>query len=184
MPFYQVHHSYPLNNEQKQRLASSITNLHCTTFTTPSFFVHVEFVAHDINEGTYFSGGQRRTAGSNRIFGTVRVSPSRNKSDFDTLAAKIEKAWYDTVGSEGEKVADEQRLLMVMFTPIVAIREGGMTIPEAGHEGEWLKRQLPHIRRMSELGMDDFKDMLTELDERDDLKSLLQDAPGGAPLTT
>lgn len=183
IPFYQVHHSYPLNDEQRQSLAGAITNLHCAAFTTPSFFVHVQFVAHNIDDGTYFMAGKRRAVNSNRIVGVVRVAPARKKSDFDSLAAKIEEAWYETVAGGAAKnrtdglrsVADKRTLLlMVKFMPMVTIREGGMDIPEAGHEGEWLKGQMPYIQKMSDLGHDDFTDMLKEMGEREDLQRLLQ----------
>jgi len=68
---------------------------------------------------------------SNRIIGIVRTSPSRLNSSFDVLASKIEVAWYDAVKCTdkiGEKNidtrADEKKLLMVTFIPMVAIREG------------------------------------------------------------
>jgi phenylpyruvate tautomerase PptA (4-oxalocrotonate tautomerase family) len=182
MPFYEVHHSYPLNDEQRESLARAITDLHCAAFTTPSFFVHVRFIAHDINEGTYFMAGKRRTVNSNRITGVVRISSARSKSDFDSLASKMEDAWYNVVAGPAadgsnrlESVADKQKhLIMVMFTPMVTIREGGMVIPEAGQEGGWLKEQMPYFQRMSDLGHDDFTGMLKEIGERDDLKSLIQ----------
>ncbi|KAM3500172.1 hypothetical protein MY11210_009543 [Beauveria gryllotalpidicola] len=181
MPFYEVHHSYPLTNGQRQFVARSITDLHCAVFTTPSFFVHVQFVAHDINDRNYFMAGKPRTNNSNRIIGVVRTSPARKKSDFDALAAKIESAWYDALkepDTAGQEIpgsdTDAQRLLMVTFLPMVAIREGGMAIPEAGQEGGWLKQQLPYIKQMSNRGLGDFADLLEELKERDDLRKLLQ----------
>ncbi|KAM5378777.1 hypothetical protein ACJZ2D_004250 [Fusarium nematophilum] len=175
MPFYEVHHSLPLTPDQRQSLASSITYLHCTAFTTPSFFVHVHFKAHDASDGSYFMAGKPRTTNSNRIIGIVRTSPARSKSDFDTLAAKIEETWYDVVGSwPGEGSDETKRLLMVTFVPMVTIREGGMAIPEAGHEGGWLKSQMPYIREMGEeRGVEDFADLLREMNEREDLKLLV-----------
>jgi len=178
MPFYEVHHSYPLSDDERQSIARSITNLHCTAFATPSFFVHVQFFAHDINDRTYYMAGKPRTVNSNRILGVVRTSPSRTKSDFDTLATNIEDAWYKALSAAGTKgknhATEAQRLLMVTFLPMVTIREGGMAIPEAGQEGGWLKQQLPYIWKMSERGLEDFTDLLEELQDRKDLREMIQ----------
>ncbi|KAI8669887.1 Tautomerase-3 domain-containing protein [Fusarium sp. Ph1] len=136
MPFYEVHHSYPLSDDERQSIARSIADLHCTAFTTPSFLVYVQSVAHDINYWTYHMARKPKTVNSNRIIGVVRTSPSFTKSDFDTLAANIEDAWYKTLnpaGPDGKSHSTEtQILLVVTFLPMVTIREGGMAIPEAG----------------------------------------------------
>ncbi|PWY74480.1 putative cis-3-chloroacrylic acid dehalogenase [Aspergillus sclerotioniger CBS 115572] len=183
MPLYKVYHSYPITDEQRQALATSITNLHCETFTTPSFFVHIRFIPHDASDGNYFMAGRPRLINSNYIVGIVRTSPARSKSTFDALAAKIETAWYEAVHSQPFKGLDNdehdterKRLRMVTFTPMITIREGGMAIPEAGTEGTWLKEQLPFIKQMSEReGLDDFTEMLREIEEREDLKRLVSE---------
>ncbi|KAF6829360.1 hypothetical protein CPLU01_08002 [Colletotrichum plurivorum] len=183
MPFYEVFHSYPLSSEQRQSLASAITKLHCETFTTPSFFVHTRFNVQHASDGTYFMAGKPRLTNCNRITGVVRTSPARTKSDFDALAASIEAAWHDVVGQAQPEngggtfhpEADSRRLLMVMFVPMVTIREGGMEIPEAGHEGSWLISQLPYIKKMADGGgVDDFGDLMKEINTREDLKHLLE----------
>ncbi|KAF4964308.1 hypothetical protein FSARC_7753 [Fusarium sarcochroum] len=177
MPFYEIHHSYALTDEQRQSIAHSITNLHCAAFTTPSFFVHVQFISHDVSDRTYFMAGKPRTFNSNRIIGVVRTSPARTKADFDSLAARIEAAWYKALTAEKEGLShaeEAKRLLMVTFVPMVTIREGGMEIPEAGQEGGWLKQQLPYIQEMSNKGLGDFAGLLDELQSRDDLREMLQ----------
>lgn len=118
--------------------------------------------------------GKPRTDNSKRIIGVVRTSPSPTKSDFDTLAANIEDAWYKALNPdrpEGKNHSTEtQRLPMVAFLPMVTIREGGMAIPEAGQEGGWLKQQLPYMRIMSEQGLEDFTGLLQGLQDRKDLR--------------
>lgn len=154
MPFYQIYRSYPLDQDQRQSIASSITNLHCRAFTTPSFFVHVHFIHEDSGSGNYFLAGKPHTATSNRIIGIVRTSATRPKAAFDELGAQIEGAWYDAlkIAAPAEKKewsqdGEEKRLMMVTFVPMVTIREGGMAIPEAGQEGGWLKGQMPFFLR-------------------------------------
>jgi phenylpyruvate tautomerase PptA (4-oxalocrotonate tautomerase family) len=172
MPFYEIYHSTPLTLDQRQALATKITDLHCTKFTTPSFFVHVRFIPQDASDGTYFMGGKPRTACSNRIIGILRVSPKRTKSDFDSLSEMIEKAWYNVV--KGSIQDTEKRIMMVTFTQMITIREGGMAIPEAGQEDVWFKEQMDYFREMDGKGLEDFGDLLKELQEREDLKKLTQ----------
>jgi phenylpyruvate tautomerase PptA (4-oxalocrotonate tautomerase family) len=171
MPLYEVHHSLPLSNEQRQSLATAITNLHCTAFTTPSFFVHIQFVPQDASDGNYFMAGKSKVTSSNRIIANVRTSPSRSKADFDALAEKIERAWYDAV--EGSVADSKSALRMVAFTQLVAIREAGVAIPEAGHEKAWFQENMPYFKEMSEKGLEEYSEMLHELQQREDLKKML-----------
>jgi Putative oxalocrotonate tautomerase enzyme len=187
----QVHHSYPLEPSERQELALSITKLHATAFTTPSFFVNVRFISHDASDKSYFIAGKSREDSTNRILGYVRTSSSRTKADFDSLAEKIEDAWkaavYGPLIEEGkekgkrEKEVDEsersrlaRKLLVVAFVPMVAVREGGLAIPEAGKEAAWFKENMKHFQEQSELGNEDYTEMLRELKERDDLKKMTQ----------
>ncbi|RSL76170.1 hypothetical protein CEP51_010207 [Fusarium floridanum] len=181
MPYYQIYHSYPLDQEQRQSIAASITDLHCKAFTTPSFFVHVHFIQEDSSASNYFLAGKPHTATSNRIIGIVRTSATRPRSAFDELGAQIERKWYEAlkIAAPAEKKEwsqedETKRLMKVTFVPMITIREGGMAIPEAGQEGGWLKGQMPFFEEMSSKGITDFAELLDELKERDDLKKLLQ----------
>lgn len=189
---YEVHHSYPLNHQQKNSLAESITKLHSSTFTTPSFFVHIRFSAHDATDKNYYVAGKPRFTSTNRILGMVRTSSARSKSDFDTLAAKIEEAWYDALKGEmieegkdkgkrkGEVNETEQdrevmALMVVAFHPMIAAREAGMVIPEAGKEGTWLKDHMGYFKEMSDTkGLEEFSEMLKEIETREDLQKLVR----------
>ncbi|KAJ4129866.1 hypothetical protein NW768_006836 [Fusarium equiseti] len=169
MPFYQVHHSCSLSGHQRQLLARSITDLHCEAFNTPRFFVHVRFFTEDNKDNTYFVAGEPHSDTSNRIVGLVRTSASRSKADFDKLAEAIEESWYDILGLQPPERAggwnsekEKNRLIMVTFTPMVALREAGMTIPEAGHDEEWMLHQLPYIRRMANDNVPGFSGLLNE----------------------
>ena len=118
--------------------------------------------------------GKLRTDNSKRIIGVVHTSPFPTKSDFDTLAANIEDAWYKALNPdrpEGKNYSTEkQRLSVVTFLPMVTIREGDMAIPEAGQVGRWLEQQLPYMRIMSEQGLEDFTGLLQGLQDRKDLR--------------
>jgi hypothetical protein len=88
----------------------------------------------------------------------------RNQATFGKRKGEID---------ETEDHAEAARLLMVSFYPMITAREAGMVIPEAGKEGEFFKEYRPYMKKMSEeKGLSDFKEMLRELDEREDLKGL------------
>lgn len=191
MPTYHVNHSSPLTQQQRQSLATSITNLHCQAFNTPVFFVHVYFHPTNPSDGSYFLAGKPRLDNSNSIVAFVRTSAARTKASFDALAEKIEDAWDVVVRDEGEEQGDEnghgaageqqeagaredaKRLLKISFTPMLSIREGGMAAPEAGQEDAWLEQNLPHIREMSEKhNIDEFTELLEEMKRRQASRAL------------
>jgi len=192
MPFYQVFHSYPLDKPQKQRLASAITQLHSRTFKTPTLFVNVHFHDEDASNENYFMAGAARVNATNRIFAMVRTSDQRTKAHFDALAEKIENEWYDTV--IGEKITEgkdkgkrkgqddetetqrgAKKLLFVVFHPMIAARENGVTIPGAGEEGNWLKDNMAYFKEQAEgKGDEDFANLVKEVEERQDLKALVK----------
>jgi len=196
MPFYEVQHTYPLTLQQKEAIAKSITHLHSTTFLTPSLFVNVSFHRLAANKGkddenTYFLAGEQvahNAAGPNRILAMVRQGPNRTKAHFDDLAAKIEDKWYEVVNAQGtdgklnghvngdakaEKAA--KKLHIVVFYPMIAARENGVTIPDAGNEGTWLSDNMPYFKTQAYKHDDeDFRKMIEEIDQREDLKAMLK----------
>lgn len=98
--------------------------------------------------------------------------PTRTKEDFDDLATMIESAWDHVVGGDermsgGRLVDEEKRLMMVAFTPVLSIRESGMTGPVPGAEDAWLKEQLPYIKEMQSRGIKDFSILLEELEKKE-----------------
>ncbi|KAJ9296426.1 hypothetical protein DTO271G3_5124 [Paecilomyces variotii] len=178
MPLYEIYHSTPLTTTQKSHLAQSITSLHSTTFRTPSLFVNIRFVAPE-PAGDYFVAGKpTQPTSPNRIVAMVRTGgPGRSKEIFDQVARKIEGVWEDVVvktdgkrdgGGEGRKSH------FIVFTMILAAVENGVVIPGAGEEGTWLKSNTAYFRERAEVGKDEhFRDMLKEIEEREDLKSLV-----------
>ncbi|KAF4954256.1 hypothetical protein FSARC_12193 [Fusarium sarcochroum] len=170
MPFYQVYHSCRLKKVQRQDFAAAITQLHCEAFTTPPFFVHVCFYQEHNGDDAYFVAGKSHQATSNRVIGNVRSSAPFSKADFDDLGAKIEAAWYDalklsppTEKALWKREDEARRLIMVTFLPMITTREGGMAIPDAGHEETWLKEHKPYFESMSNKGIENFSDLLSEI---------------------
>ncbi|KAK4940508.1 hypothetical protein LTR10_019382 [Elasticomyces elasticus] len=197
MPMYQIQHTVPLTSSQKHAIARSITSLHATTFVTPSLFVNVIFQHLKPSEDgpTYFLAGEPTSTphGPNRILALVRSSPGRSKQTFDDLAVKIEKAWYDAIGDSHDKQA--KKMHFIAFYPMIAVRENGVAIPDvsiksffsdlhrpstmaetnkAGNEGTWLKENMPYFKSQAyEHDDEEFKKMIEEVNQRDDLKALL-----------
>lgn len=193
MPFYEVQHTYPLTPSQKATFARHITHLHSTTFLTPSLFVNVSFthLLPDNGTNTYFLAGElvaHNNAGPNRILAQVRTSPKRTKAIFDDLAGRIEGKWYEVVNggegksngsvTNGDAKADKaaKKMHFITFYPMLAARENGVTIPDAGNESSWLRDNMPYFKSQAyEHDDEDFRKMLEELDEREDLNALLME---------
>jgi phenylpyruvate tautomerase PptA (4-oxalocrotonate tautomerase family) len=57
MPLYNVEHTYPLTDEQKDQLAAAITKIHTEKFTVPRFFVNINI--RDISSERTYGGGVR-----------------------------------------------------------------------------------------------------------------------------
>ncbi|KIV77221.1 hypothetical protein PV11_09036 [Exophiala sideris] len=172
-----IQHTIPLTAAQKHAIAQAITSLHSTTFVTPSLFVNVVFQQlknSDDDDPTYFLAGEPTSTpnGPNRILALVRSSPARSKQTFDDLAVKIENAWYDAIGDSHDKQA--KKMHFIAFYPMIAVRENGVAIPDAGKEGTWLKENMPYFKSQAyEHDDEEFKKMIEEVNQRDDLKALL-----------
>ena len=114
--------------------------------------------------------GEAHPGTSNRIIGLVRMSENRPKIKFDRLAELIEAGWYSVLGLDSPAASEEwtvehekRRLLMVTFTPMIALREAGMIIPEAGHDQEWLEEEAFFIQTMANHGIPGFAGLLEEV---------------------
>lgn len=104
-------------------------------------------------------------------------------------------------GEEDETTSKKEakKLLFVVFHPMVAARENGVTIPgvcifvhqclkfiprkyanpkcatQAGEEGNWLKDNMEYFKDQADAkGDEDFAALVKEVEEREDLKALLK----------
>lgn len=57
MPLYEVEHCIPLTGVQQDKLAELITQIHSRSFTTPSFFVNVDFI--DVSKAVRYVAGKK-----------------------------------------------------------------------------------------------------------------------------
>ncbi|OAL31143.1 hypothetical protein AYO20_08378 [Fonsecaea nubica] len=140
----------------------------------------------DDEENTYFLAGEpvaHNHAGPNRILAMVRTSATRTKAVFDDLAEKIEAEWYAVVGGsdapgsgdEATATAKAKKMHFIVFYPMIAARENGVTIPDAGSESTWLRSNMPFFKTQAHEQHDDnFRKMLDEIERRDDLRKLIE----------
>jgi hypothetical protein len=149
MPFYEIQHHIPIGPQQREKLAKAFTNLHATTFSTPSLFVNIRFINLDFNgDEDYFYGGERRPR-TNRISVHVRSGGERN---YEKYAEEIERLWDEILGGgykkmyklekekegakddrkDGERFKEEHIKLLqgVFIIPGLTAREEGFAIPQ------------------------------------------------------
>lgn len=171
MPYYEVNHAVILTASQKAELASAITQLHSTRFSTPRLFVNVKF--NDItglkDTGDFYIGGHARTP--SHVLAHVRSGPSRKTSDFNALCADVTAAWDEIVKplpKVKRSAPDEDRGLYSVFVlgDIAAGMEAGFSIPEAGKDGEWLAENMGAFKARAEAGEEEFVELVKEVEER------------------
>jgi phenylpyruvate tautomerase PptA (4-oxalocrotonate tautomerase family) len=168
MPFYSVQHAVALTISQQDELAEELTKLHSTRFTTPRLFVNISFV--DVSNATIYVAGRRKI--SNTIQAFVRAGPSRTQQDWDDHCRDIAAAWDRIIGSGLPKIRraepDQDYSLrgVVIMGGLLAGYEAGFTIPGAGGDVDWVKKNLPEFQKRADEGDEDFKELVREVHER------------------
>ncbi|TVY85169.1 hypothetical protein LSUE1_G002347 [Lachnellula suecica] len=186
MPLYEVSHCVPLSREQKDAIAEFITDLHATTFVTPRQFVNVAF-EQPAPIGAIYSGAKLRgQTKPNFIRASIRVGPSRPKEKYDEVGLKIQKRWDEVVNDAAlgaysfdklpaKEAAQVKKLKGIVFFPFVAALEDGLVVPGPADEATWLKDNMVYFQEQVDVhDNDDIREMLKEVNEREDFKKLLQ----------
>ena len=195
MPLYQVQHSSPLSQDQQDKLAAKITEIHTEKFTTLSLFVNVTFT--DISsQPTYVAGKRVRPhslslslcflvreslilpppppphqSTSNRIQAHVRHGPARTQDDYNALCSSIQSAWYEIMENRaGANWALYQLHTIFILGDIVAGYEFGMTIPPAGQDRDWMKDNMSTFQQRARDEGEPFVGAMRESMKRMDLE--------------
>jgi phenylpyruvate tautomerase PptA (4-oxalocrotonate tautomerase family) len=105
-----------LDDEQRQRIASAITRIHCEVTGAPATFAHVVF---DESKNDY------------SVFGTIRAG--RTEETKAALKREMARAVAETVGVGVDAVT-----VLTVDVPASWVMEGGALLPEPGAEDEWL----------------------------------------------
>jgi len=155
MPLYLISHATPLSSSQKDTLASEITKVHTSLFTTPSLFVNVRFTPADQHVG-YVGGKKIQT---NSISAHVRHGPARGKEMYDSLVRKVSEVW-------GSVVKEDKDIRIFVLGDIVAGFEHGFTLPEAGGDKAWMKEHMGEFEQKAKEGNEEMKELVAEIKER------------------
>lgn len=119
MPLYNLACRKPLTAEQRQRVASLITETHCDVTTALPHYVNVMFTDNwALPKGVDVS-----------IFGGVRVGGTRTPEVVERLRAGLVEATARGIGQPAERVA-----ISTIGVPAHWIIEGGEIMPEPGKE--------------------------------------------------
>jgi phenylpyruvate tautomerase PptA (4-oxalocrotonate tautomerase family) len=168
MPFYSVQHAVALTISQQDELAEALTKLHSTRFTTPRLFVNVSFT--DVSNATIYVAGRRKN--SNTIQAFVRSGPSRTQQDWDDHCRDIAAAWDRIIGSglpkirRGDPEHDYSLRGVIIMGGLLAGVEAGFTLPGAGEDENWAKKNLPGFQKLADEGDEDFKELVREIHAR------------------
>jgi phenylpyruvate tautomerase PptA (4-oxalocrotonate tautomerase family) len=177
MPLYEIHHSHTLTAAQQRALATSITALHCSTFSAPSLFVNIVFLP----SSTHFVGGA--AAQPNYIIGHLRPRGPENGAKLATIVAELTRIWNAHVRLEGggsvldripgvgytpkkgDGRLDDVRALHGVFLmeDIAAGAEQGFALPVAGQDGAWVRENMAEFRRRAEDGDEGMRALIEEV---------------------
>ncbi|MCP5027717.1 MAG: DNA-binding protein [Actinomycetia bacterium] len=126
MPMYQCFAvEGTFDDEQRQRLAGALTEIHCSETTAPPTFVHVLFHDRDPEPG----------GAAVRLHGGIRYG--RPQSTTDSLVRRMTEAVAAETG-----LSLDQITMGTSETPASWIMEGGRVMPEPGEEDAWLANSI------------------------------------------
>jgi phenylpyruvate tautomerase PptA (4-oxalocrotonate tautomerase family) len=141
MPIYQCYSRKGLlTDSAKANIAEEMTSLYCRFTGAPPTWVKVLF--HEMGEGDCFSAGKPASAQS------LILAINRHGRDLATRRAMLRELSQIWTRNSGQPETD----LWISVTEIdpTNVLEAGMSIPEAGHEREWLEENRD---RLAELGI-------------------------------
>lgn len=159
MPLYEVQHICPLTEAQMNDLATAITTIHSTKFTTPRMFVNVKFT--DAKSHITYIGGKRRSG--NHIIANVRVGPSRTQKDWNSLCEEVVSAWNGIVPMpkvrRGDPDVDYSLRSCILLGGMIGGYEAGFMIPRAGDDAQWLRDHWEEFEMKAQGGDEEFKEV-------------------------
>jgi phenylpyruvate tautomerase PptA (4-oxalocrotonate tautomerase family) len=117
------------NAEQKSKLACEITRIHAEVTGAPEIFVDVIF--DEAAQGDWFTGGEL----SSRSIIQAHIRAGRTVEQKTRLLSSISRSWKLVTGQPEQD-------LEITLTDFEAknIMRGGMLLPEAGEEHQWLEQ--------------------------------------------
>lgn len=95
----------------------------------------------------------------NCIFAHTRSGPSRPRSSFDELCDQLREAWVSIL-----KTTPLDHIFVL--GGLVAGQEQGLALPEAGHDAEWVRRNMAEFERRAAAGDEKMKSLVEECKAR------------------
>ena len=148
MPFYNFYHALPLTPEQKQDLATAVTNSHSRIFSALTALVNVNFV--DVSRANNFIAGEIQKV-PNTVEGKVRTGGGRTREMYEQMCEELIAAW-DKIVRRGNTEVGPDELRVALMGGLVCLVEGGYLIPEAGKDQAWFEEHLPVIEKRAAAG--------------------------------
>ncbi|KAF2813038.1 uncharacterized protein BDZ99DRAFT_473764 [Mytilinidion resinicola] len=180
MPFYDIHHHFPLDQTQRGEIASRITALHCTHFTTPSLFLNIRFTQDDAKNISTYVGGER--VGINYIHAHIRPRKTPADSEvrelYNSLIIQIAAIWQDILGYSAYRETGSLETPMnphsvFVLDDIAAGYEQGFLLPEAGGDKRWIEENMREFERRANAEAPcedhDMQRLVKEIHAREDL---------------
>lgn len=130
MPFYNcILRKGLVDDDEKQRLAQGITDIHCRYTGAPRYFVHVLF--------TYFDAEDIFSAGSKSEFSFIRAGHRAGRSSELKLKImnELSDLWYEVV----KKAKPEHLMITFTETGPGNVMEGGLVLPEPKDDETWMR---------------------------------------------
>lgn len=131
-----------LSAQQKDRMASDVTRVHCTVASAPAYFAQVIF--NEVPEGNYFVGG-RALEGKDHVYIHGHIRAGRDTATKETLVLELMRAVAAAAGLQTHCVQ-----VYISDIPARQIAEYGQLLPLPGGEEAWLQGVPPEVRRRME----------------------------------
>jgi len=145
MPTYVVTTSSKrLAQEQKNKIAEDITEVHCDRTGAPKYFVQIIF--NEVSKENYFLGGKQLSEDNIYIHAHIRNGRtlSSKQSIINDIVTRVASASDADISSIQTYITD---------IPASQVAEFGTILPEPGEEDEWEKQQSEvaraRMRRLS-----------------------------------
>lgn len=127
-----------LSDEQRRRIAKSMTDIHHEVGRAPRYFVQVIF--NDLAPGAHFIGGQAATDGHVWIRADIRAG--RTEEQKHALLNRIADEVSAIAGTSREDI-----WVYISDIPGPSVLEFGHALPQPGEEEAWFARLPPELQQ-------------------------------------
>ena len=127
---------------QKQELAASITEIHCSTTGAPAYFAQVIF--KEVTEGNYYLGGKPLQYDNIFVHGQIRAG--RDSMTKEKLLLNIMTSTARIAQTDASSIQ-----VYILDIPARQIAEWGQILPNPGEESAWDARIPDSVKQRMKL---------------------------------